>query len=174
VADQDFDEILLTYCENGPFPVESPEMIIYHTKSDIFDLPTEALCHGVNIRGVTGGLAHAVFTKYPDSYQTYKEACDNGLLTTGMAFATHEHDRLIYNLTTQDNPGPSASLLWVQEAFVRMRAHAVANHVKSIACPKIGAGIGGLSWPDVEGVIKLVWETARDIELHFVTQEEAF
>lgn len=174
MADDFFDEILLNYCENGLFAVTSPTMIHYHVKSDIFDIPCEALCHGVNIRGMAGGLAHAVFMRYPSSYESYSEACENGLLTTGQAFVTHEDDRLIYNLTTQDEPGPSARLDWLQDAFVAMRAHAIANNVKSIACPKIGAGIGGLSWRDVVKVIEQVWLTARDVQLHLVTQDEAF
>jgi O-acetyl-ADP-ribose deacetylase (regulator of RNase III) len=146
-------------------------MIEYHENTDLFKIDTEAICHGVNIRGVAGGLAHSVFERFPENYESYQSACSTGRLAPGAMMSHFENGQWVYNLATQQEPGPDAKIDLVEQAFVAMRAHAIKTKVKSIGCPQVGSGIGGLQWSDVDKAIRRVWSQAHGIGLHIVTRD---
>lgn len=63
----------------------------------------------------------------------------------------------VFNLAAQEGYWRSrAKYEWVEQALKEMRARADAAGVTSIAMPRIGAGLGGLSWKRVREVIDRV------------------
>ena len=146
-------------------------MIEYHENTDLFEIDVEGICHGVNTRGIAGGLAHSVFTRFPENYEAYQRECTAGRLQPGMMMTHFENGQYVYNLATQKEPGPDAKINLIELAFVGMRAHAMENKVKSIGCPQVGSGIGGLQWKYVDQAINRVWSQAYGVTLHIVTRD---
>jgi O-acetyl-ADP-ribose deacetylase (regulator of RNase III) len=151
-------------------------MRIEHVTGDVFahaaTLPVPAVAHGVNCEGVMGkGVAKTVREYWPELYQTYRQACQSGLVAPG-SFLAYRTPRggWVYNLATQDKPGPHARIEWIIEAVEAMSRHAVSVGVSKIAIVRIGAGIGGLDWASVEaalraatGAVTLVVVTPADV-----------
>lgn len=122
-------------------------------EGDIFSIPSKAIGHGVNCKGVMGaGIAKPMRQKFPEMYAAYKEECRSGRLKPGGFFPWYDEasDLWIYNIASQDKPGPDAKLNWLSTGAADSLAHAEAQGIYSITLPQIGCGIGGLEWEDVE------------------------
>lgn len=123
---------------------------------DLFDQhDVDALAHGVNCHGVMGsGIAPQFRRRQPVMYAAYRKACLEGDLTLGSMFPWQlPNGRWIYNLASQDQPGRNAKLPAIEQAVTAAVEHAAAHEVRSIAMPRIGAGIGGLRWTDVHDLL---------------------
>jgi O-acetyl-ADP-ribose deacetylase (regulator of RNase III) len=127
---------------------------------DMFTSDAPALAHGVNIAGVMGaGVAKFVKQKFPDAFLEYRTACWTGQLRPGGVHIFDEGFPVIYNVASQDLPGPHAKLTWLDTGIRAALTHADLNELSVIALPRIGCGIGGLDWADVEPVLRAA---ARD------------
>jgi O-acetyl-ADP-ribose deacetylase (regulator of RNase III) len=60
---------------------------------------------------------------------------------------------VIYNLATQPVPRPSATLDAIGTSVRAALADAGHRGLPRLGLPRIGAGLGGLPWPDVAGVL---------------------
>ena len=146
-------------------------MLFEYKTGDLMQAQEEALCHGCNIDGVMGaGVAALVRKQHPEAYYAYAAACDSGRFRPGSAQAVvvDSPSRWVYNLGTQDRPGPHARIWWVFLAFANMAEDAKIRGINQIAIPEIGCGIGGLSWPDVEVAIKAAVEASSHPDLEIV------
>lgn len=152
---------------------------IEHRIGDLFaQLDVDAYAHGVNCQGVmSGGIAVPFKGKHPLMYSAYRQVCDQlGLALLGdvMPWSTEPFCtyRWVYNLFTQGLPGPNASLTAIRSSTQKMFAHAQWAGVSSIAMPRIGAGIGGLDWNDVNDELTWVADQHPSIQLVVVTLPE--
>ena len=151
-------------------------MITYKT-GDLMEAPEIAMAHGCNTQGLMGaGVARLVRTKYRDAYDAYYEACMTGRFHVGTAQGvwcdpTDSGDRLIYNLGTQRHPGADATAWGVFLSFANMAEDAFARGITTVAIPKIGAGIGGMDWDDVEYAIEDALENSTHPNLSIVVYE---
>jgi O-acetyl-ADP-ribose deacetylase (regulator of RNase III) len=114
------------------------------------------------------GIAKTIREKFPKVYDEYKQVCRNGL-RPGALFAYPENGKVIVNLATQFMPGPDATYEAVVESLMRFSRNAsqpdkISRYGKKIAIPEIGCGIGGLEWPIVEQIIKLVEAAYPEVE----------
>lgn len=91
-------------------------------------------------------------------FAQYQRECSSGRLVLGdvMPWRDPTTGQVVYNLATQDRPGRHASLAAVESALAATIEHAERHGVTRIALPRLGAGIGGLKWADVEAVIERV------------------
>lgn len=128
-------------------------MIKLVENGDIFAVKADAFCHGVNTKGIMGGLAGEVAERFPDLAHLYKMMCELHQLNGGDILPVLFDKWWIYNLVTQIEPGADARLDLIETSVTKMVEHAQENGVKSINIPKIGSGIGGLKWDDVLSVI---------------------
>lgn len=120
---------------------------------DIFTSGAEALGHGVNVKGAMGaGIAAQFSRRYPDMHKEYFELCLNGGLNPGDVYVYYA-EPTVFNIASQDYPGPNARLSWLAIGLGNMYSEAVESMMGSIALPQIGCGIGGLDWKDVKGLI---------------------
>lgn len=141
--------------------------MITYVKGDLFAANERALCHGCNCHGVMGaGVAAIVRDRFPHAYQVYKAECERRLFYPGVAQPVNCYKEInddgskvyhgigeqttVYNLATQNAPGANARLDYVKQAFRNMKNHMEYVGNLRIAMPKIGSGIGGLNWEDVE------------------------
>lgn len=126
---------------------------------DIFALESEALGHGVNCKGVMGaGVARGFRERFPAMHEAYRALCKGGELQPGGVFPWREEASglWVYNMASQNLPGPVARLSWLRGAAEATLEHASAQGVELVTIPLIGCGIGGLEWEDVAEVLEEV------------------
>lgn len=123
-------------------------------KGDMFTSDAGAFGHGVNVVGLMGaGVAVAFREKFPKNYVTYRNACEAEMFKPGETLVTVEEGVFIFNMSSQDDPGPHARYEWTFSALLDAALQAEKFGVKTIAIPLIGCGIGGLEWAGVEYLI---------------------
>lgn len=152
--------------------------MIVQKQGNIFNSETGVVAHGVNIHGVMGaGIAKEVRSRHPDVFEIYKDHCRRGTLKTGMLLPVFseadERPRWIFNISSQDAPGKHASYEWLESGVRKSYEFLVRKGLRGIAFPRIGAGIGGLSWERVEKIITAYAEKHPEIvtELWTFSQE---
>lgn len=121
--------------------------MITWTEGDLFESGLPAVAHGVNCKGVMGaGIAVQFRKRYPRMYESYRRRCLNGRMLPGDIIAWQHPDGIVFNLATQDKPGPDARPWMITAAVGRMiqEAHYIYK-IPRIAMPMIGCGIGGLT-----------------------------
>lgn len=124
---------------------------------NLFTVPDlDALAHGVNCSGAMGaGIAKEFRRSWPAMYEAYRAECRARKLCLGGVFEWHEPTGLvIYNLATQDRPGPGAKPFAIRKAVVEMVRRAESSGVIRIGMPRIGCGLGGLYWIHVRPIIE--------------------
>lgn len=112
------------------------------------DLP--ALAHGCNCTGSMGrGIAVEFRRRWPEMYVAYRRECRAGRFQPGGVFIWDAADKTIFNLGTQTRPGPCARLEFIEASLTIAVRTAEERAIPLIAMPRIGAGHGGLDWPEV-------------------------
>lgn len=137
---------------NNTMPVE------YRT-GDLFLSDADALAHGCNCQGVMGaGIAIQFKKRYPEMFEEYRNRCLRNQFVVGSIYSYSANDgKRIYNLGTQEYPGPHASLLAIKVLLSQIcdeHFDSEEGPIRSIAIPRIGCGFGGLNWLDVKAVIE--------------------
>lgn len=136
--------------------------------ADLFASRAEALVNTVNCVGAMGkGLALQFRNRYPDNLRLYQDECRAGRLRPGgLAVCGPRHDmpRFIVNLATKDHFRDPSRLEWVVAGARELRQWAEDRGVRTIACPALGAGLGGLDWDAVRGAVLEVFDGA-DVQL---------
>lgn len=122
-----------------------------------------AFAHGCNCQGSMGaGIAKAFREKYPSMFEAYRARCKASPreFNLGDCWLWKADDRpWVFNLGTQEGYWRSRATYEAVEASLRaLRSQADAEGVGRIAMPRIGAGLGGLSWKKVRAIIEAVFE----------------
>ncbi|WP_270665432.1 MULTISPECIES: type II toxin-antitoxin system antitoxin DNA ADP-ribosyl glycohydrolase DarG, partial [unclassified Aeromonas] len=133
--------------------------MIRYTTGNLLDAPVEALVNTVNTVGVMGkGIALMFKERFPANMRAYAEACKQGDVVTGKMFITQTGEllgpRWIVNFPTKQHWRNPAQMAWIQDGLQDLRAWLQAQQVSSIAIPPLGAGNGGLPWPEVKQAIE--------------------
>lgn len=146
--------------------------MIIEKEGNIFDSLANAISQGVNIRGLMGaGLAKEFRSRRPNMYADYKIACDLGELQAGSFHRYFDvaSGQWIYNIASQDDPGPNARYTWLVEGL-RATLNDLRNQgLRSLAVPQIGCGIGGLEWGTVRWLIGLLADDYPEITIELWT-----
>lgn len=136
-----------------------------YVSGDLFQSGADCLVNPVNCRGVMGaGLAKAFREKYPAIMRPYVTACRQAALrpgkiqilqldrTTGALSPTG--DLFIANVPTKDDWRGQSQIGWIDEGLRKLAGALPERGIRSIAIPKLGAGLGGLPWPQVREVVE--------------------
>lgn len=144
--------------------------MVVEKQGDIFDSWATVIGHGVNTFGIMGsGIAKTVRALYPDVYATYHDKCVNEGFAGGIAQLltvqnfekrTAGDMRIIANISSQIQPGANAELGLLRDGLIDTLNQMTELGLRSLALPRIGAGIGGLQWDDV-------LETIKEVSLDF-------
>lgn len=131
-------------------------------QGDLFEGGYPAIGHGVNLAGLMGaGIAKVFREEYPDMYTVYRTKCLERTLHLGGFMPWEEDGTVIFNLATQTNPGPDASLAAVVSAVEGALAACFSYYdVPELAVPRLGCGIGGLQWENVQYVLRELGEAS--------------
>lgn len=123
---------------------------IHYMQGDIFASTAQVIVNPVNCRGVMGaGLALAFKQRYPAMFATYVQACQSGDLRIGQLMLYRTSQPWILNFPTKDHWRVPAKLAYIEQGLQFFVINYRQMGIKSIAFPKLGAGLGGLSWSDV-------------------------
>lgn len=133
-------------------------MPIEHKIGNLFDsTDLDAFAHGTNTLGVMGaGIAVEFKRRYPEMYRLYNKLGSQGSLEVGFVMPWYAQPPAVFNLMTQGHEGRTilpATLEAIRDSVEVMFTHAENTRIKRIGMPKIGAGLGGLDWNDVEKVL---------------------
>lgn len=142
--------------------------VIIHQIGDLFSTSAHAIGHGVNVDGaMASGIAVQFRDRFPEMHEEYKKLCKTGELAPGGLMVYEAGPGLyVYNIASQDRPGPNASYEWLAEGFRRALAVAEADGLTRIALPRIGSGIGGLDARMVESMLsEIIQKSPVSVEL---------
>ena len=129
--------------------------MITYTQGNLLEAQTDALVNTVNTVGVMGkGIALMFKERFPKNMAEYASACKAKQVNTGKMFVTQTGELMgpqwIVNFPTKQHWRAKSKMEWIQDGLIDLRHFLEANNVSSIAIPPLGAGQGGLSWPDVK------------------------
>jgi O-acetyl-ADP-ribose deacetylase (regulator of RNase III) len=140
-------------------------MISYVTGDLLVASDLDAIAHGCNCAGAMGaGIAVPIRQRWPSMYADYRRRCLAGEFGLGDVFAWRDRDLVVFNLGTQKRPGSVAMLGPIETAVTAMLAMAPGLGVRRIGVPRIGAGLGKLSWAAVRAVLERLAATT-EVEL---------
>ena len=136
----------------------SRRMPIEFRVGDLFaDKQLPSLAHGCNCAGSMGrGIAVEFRRRWPAMYDAYRKECKDGRFRPGDVFVWAAADQTIFNLATQPLPRPPARLEYVEASLRKAVRIAEERRIPLIGMPRIGAGYGGLEWPDVKAIIESI------------------
>jgi len=143
--------------------------MIRFTQGNLLEAKTEALVNTVNTVGVMGkGIALMFKERFAQNYRVYAAACKAGEVETGKMHvtATNELDgpRWIVNFPTKRHWRSPSQMAWITEGLHDLRRFLLENDVKSVAVPPLGAGNGGLKWPEVrEQIVEVLGDLDVDV-----------
>lgn len=130
--------------------------------TDLFAPLPLAIAHGCNAAGAMGaGVAKRVRALFPEAFEEYRQLCKSKLFSPGDVHHYSRGPQHLFNLCTQQKTGPGAMLSAIEESVYSMLRIAEDLDVPEIHVPKIGCGIGGLSWPSVHASLKKVSTSRR-------------
>lgn len=141
---------------------------------DLFDPAWgfQAIAHGVNLKGVMGaGVAAECAMRWPKMKSEYVYQCESQRLRLGSTFYYFAEDtsQMIYNIASQEHPGPDARLDALAVGLHSAMWHAgELLGMEKFGVPMIGAGIGGLGEDSVLTVMEQVAILVPEVELTVV------
>lgn len=154
--------------------------MIRYTTGNLLEAPAEALVNTVNTVGVMGkGVALMFRERFGDNYRRYVAACKAGEVQVGRMFVTEPRElggpKWIVNFPTKQDWRGKSRLEWVVDGLQDLRSFLLAQGVRSVAIPPLGAGNGGLAWAavrqeiikalaDLNGVDVIVYEPSAQYQ----------
>lgn len=143
--------------------------MIRYMQGDILKADTEALVNTVNCVGVMGrGIALQFKQAFPANFQAYARACQQGVVQPGQMFV-FEADvltgpRYLINFPTKRHWRGKSRMEDIEAGLTALVAEIRARHIRSIAIPPLGSGLGGLDWADVRPRIEHALAALPEVE----------
>ncbi len=148
--------------------------MVQFTKGDLLKARESYIAQGVaesNQEGLGTGLAHKISTKWPDVQKAFKRCARTGRFTGGSIWAcepTAERPGFVYLATQPDMY--HATIPYLRRALRELVKWTDEEKVQSVALPKVGSGLGKLSW-EAE-VRPLFLELLQEATCEFVVYED--
>jgi O-acetyl-ADP-ribose deacetylase (regulator of RNase III) len=144
-------------------------MIQYKT-GDIIAEDVEALVNTVNCVGIMGrGVALQFKNAFPDNFKAYEAACRRGEVQPGhmFVFETNQltNPRLIINFPTKRHWRGKSRIEDIEAGLEALVHEIRSRHVRTLAIPPLGSGLGGLNWSDVRLRIEQALRDLSDVAI---------
>lgn len=145
-------------------------MVRFIKEGNIFRIKNiKNYAHGCNCAGAMGkGIALTFKQKFPKMYKEYNILCKNDYFNIGDVFLYQYKEGFIFNLGTQQTWKTPVDYGGLSLAIERMLDIATAQNIRSIAMPKIGAGLGGGNWEIIRNIILHISEKYSLIDLYVI------
>lgn len=140
-------------------------------RGDLLESQAAALVNPVNCLGVAGsGLAETFKFKYPGNNHLYVKACRKKQLKIGTILPVligQNPDRYIVNFPTKIDWRNPSRYTYIISGLKVLALWMKQNNIPSVAIPKLGCGLGGLDWTQVETDIRQhLDDVEAEIELY--------
>lgn len=122
--------------------------MIHYVNTNIFDSTAQTLVNPVNTVGVMGGgLALKFKELYPEMYHKYRIACRNSSFTVGRIFSYKVNsDKLVVCFPTKKHWRHPSRIEYIEDGLKAFVWNYKSLEITSVSFPKLGCGLGGLSW----------------------------
>lgn len=144
---------------------------IRYTEGNLLEADTEALVNTVNTVGVMGkGIALMFKERFDLNRELYEKACKARQVEVGKMFVTETGELIgnpkwIVNFPTKKHWRHPSKMEWIVDGLQDLCRFIVDKQVRSIAIPPLGAGNGGLDWPEVKGEIERALSDLDDVDI---------
>ena len=133
--------------------------MIEYKAGDILSEDAEALVNTVNCVGFMGrGIALQFKKAWPDNFKAYAAACRRQDVQPGRMFVFETgrltNPRFIVNFPTKRHWRGKSRIEDIEAGLRALVEEISSRGIRSIAVPPLGAGLGGLHWPDVRNRIE--------------------
>ncbi len=134
-------------------------MTIQYVTGDILHSKMHAIVIPVNTMGIPGaGLARQWAAAYPLAASTYKAVCHNTefgvAFSVGTVLLVQSGSHVFLCFPTKIMPRKRSELLWIQRGLSDLARLVPHKHIRSLAIPALGCGLGGLAWRNVKPLIE--------------------
>lgn len=141
--------------------------MINYINGDVTTTPDKLLLHGTNCIGAFGaGVAGAIRRKWPAVYDTFKSYPTGPQMLGTFIPCSAAYELIIGNCFTQtfvgNDGGKYASADAVRQSLTLALEFARLSEITAVSMPKIGAGLGGLSWED--DVLPIITDLAEQYD----------
>lgn len=146
--------------------------VIRYRRGDLLVADATVIAHGCNVIGRMGaGIAAQIRRAYPEMFEDYVKRCRRREFSVGTAYLFRLADgRGVINIGTQGRDG--AELWAIDLGFRALRDLCERSAIGTVAMPKIGTGLGGLSWTDVEPLLVRAFEGSEIVVDVYVLPDE--
>jgi len=147
--------------------------VLSFVQDDLLQASEPYIAHGVaegNQEGLGTGLALKISRRWPEIQREFKKYARSGRFRGGGLWASpgvNGGPGVVYLATQPDMY--HATMPYLRRSLRRLRKWAAENKVPAVALPRIGAGLGKLSWEDQ--VKPLLAEILSESETQFVVYE---
>lgn len=126
------------------------------SRGDLFKSDARTLVNPVNCVGTSGkGLAKEFKRRFPRGDLFYRNVCISGQLRIGEPVVWETPALSIVYFPTKDHWRHPSRLEYIEMGLARLRGMIAWGEIKeSMAMPALGCGNGGLSFADVEPLIR--------------------
>ena len=124
--------------------------------TDARDGKVKAFAHQANcFNSMTGGIALAFSQEVPPLRVADNNTIngDHDKLGTFSSAVVNDQGTVGYNLYGQYHPGPATDTTKLRKSLKAMKVDLMGRGIKEISLPKIGCGIGGGDWQEIETMI---------------------
>ena len=126
---------------------------------NLLEADVDALVNTVNTVGVMGkGIALQFKKAFPANFKAYERACKRGDVVLGSMFVFDNGQltapRWIINFPTKGHWRSGSRIADIEKGLDDLVSVIAERGITSIALPPLGCGNGGLSWVDVEPIIR--------------------
>lgn len=144
-------------------------MIEFKT-GDILKEEVEALVNTVNCVGVMGkGVALRFKEAFPENFKAYVLACRRGEVQPGRMFVFETNKltgpRYIINFPTKRHWREKARIEYIEKGLEDLVVEVRRRHIRSLAIPPLGSGLGGLEWAEVRPRIERAVLALPDVRI---------
>jgi O-acetyl-ADP-ribose deacetylase (regulator of RNase III) len=144
-------------------------MIEYRT-GDIFRADAEALVNTVNCVGIMGrGVALQFKNVYPQNFKAYEAACRRGEVQPGRMFVFETRQltnpKYIINFPTKRHWRGKSRMEDIDAGLTALAAEIRSRHIRSVAVPPLGSGLGGLDWREVRPRVEEALSDLEDVHV---------
>jgi len=139
-------------------------------QGDILAADAEALVNTVNCVGIMGrGIALQFRKAFPENYKAYKALCDRKQLKPGTVFVYDlrrlEIPRYVINFPTKRHWKGKSRLEYIESGLKALVQEIQGRHIRSVAVPPLGCGLGGLDWDEVRPRIEQAFRKIPDVRV---------
>lgn len=140
------------------------------TTGDILNADVEALVNTVNCVGIMGrGVALQFKNAFPENFKAYERACKREEVQPGKMLVfetgTMTNPKYIINFPTKRHWRGKSRMEDIEAGLAALVEEIGRRHIKSIAIPPLGAGLGGLNWKDVRARIEAAMRDLKDVQV---------